>query len=83
MGIEIEIPSSLVVDSLAGKKSLTDEFNFKDNDQILRALKDRWIIKSCKLKEGNIEAGEDSKIVFELIPPELEPFWPKKNCIKT
>jgi hypothetical protein len=83
MGIEIEIPSSLVIDSLAGKKSLTDEFNFKDNDQILRALKDRWIIKSCKLKEGNIEAGEDSKIVFELIPPELEPFWPKKNCIKT
>jgi hypothetical protein len=79
MGIEIEIPSNIVIDALAGKKSLTEAYRLPKNHQISRILNDGWVIESCSLKEGNLEAGEATKIVLELVPPSIALFKQKKS----
>lgn len=77
-GVEIEVPANVVVDALAGKTTLTKEYEMDGTDRISQALKDGWVIESCSLKEGNIEKGEDRKVVFKLVPPSLPVFWPKR-----
>jgi len=79
MGLEIEIPANIVVDALAGKTSLAQSYNLTKDYMFLRALNEGWIIKSCRMKEGDIEAGEAPKIVLELIPPGLASFWNKES----
>ena len=78
MGIELEIPSNIVIDALAGKKSLPEAFRLSKGDPVSRALNDGWVVESCSLKEGNLEAGEASKIVLELVPPPIALFRHKK-----
>ena len=74
MGIEIEVPAIIIVDALAGKTCLAKEFALKEEDKTMRALSEGWMIKSCNMKEGNIEIGEAPKVVIELIPPPLAIF---------
>lgn len=79
MGIELEIPVNIVIDALAGKKSLPDAYRLPKNHQISRVLNDGWVIESCSLKEGNLEDGETSKIVLELVPPPFALFHQRKR----
>jgi hypothetical protein len=79
MRVEIEVPANIVVDALAGKTSLAKEYDLDDGGPVIRALNDGWIIDSCSLKEGNIEAGEAPKVVLNLRPPFPSVFWPKKG----
>lgn len=79
MGIEIEIPANIVVDALAGKTSLAESYNLTKDYMFLRAINEGWIIKSCRMKEENIEAGEAAKIVIELVPPRFAAFWTKDS----
>lgn len=81
MGLEIEIPANIVVDALAGKTSLTKAYNLTKEHMLSRALSDGWVVKSCQLIEGKIEAGEAPKIVLELIPPLVATFWTKKSKV--
>jgi hypothetical protein len=77
MGLEIEIPVDVVVEALAGKKSLIEAYRLDEKNPIYSALKNNWKIISCKLIEGNMEKGEPKKLVLELTTlPEI--FWPKK-----
>jgi hypothetical protein len=71
IGMEIEVPANILVDALAGKTNLFKEFRLDGNDIVSRALNDGWVIESCSLKPGNIEAGEAPKIVIGLSPPIL------------
>lgn len=75
--VEIEVPTNILIDSLAGKTSLIKEYGLAPDDRITQYLNEGWQIKSCRFKEGNIEAGEASKIVFEIVPPPNPVFWPK------
>lgn len=79
MGIELEIPSNILIDALAGKKSLPEAFRLSGNDPVSRALNDGWVVESCSLKEGDLETGEASKIVIELVPPTFALFRQKKR----
>lgn len=77
MGLEIEIPVDVVVEALAGKKSLIEAYRLDEKNPIFWALKNNWRIISCKLVEGNMEKGEPNKLILELTTlPEI--FWPKK-----
>jgi hypothetical protein len=78
MGLEVEIPANIVVDALAGKRSVAEAFGLPENHQVTRALKDGWSVVSVRMIEGHIESGEAPKLVLELVPPPLAAYWPKK-----
>ena len=65
----VEIPANVVIDILAGKTTLDKEYGLNEEDDPLRILHEGWEVKSCSLKDADLEAGEASRIVFELIPP--------------
>jgi len=71
MGMEIEVPTNVLVDGLAGKTNLFKEFRLDGKDIISRALNDGWVVESCSFKPGDIEAGEAPKVVIGLSPPIL------------
>ncbi len=78
-GVELEIPSNLLIDSLAGKTNLIDEYALKEDDPIFKYLKAGWVVKSCSWKAGNIETGEAPKVVLGLEPPPEAVFWPNEK----
>lgn len=74
--ISLSISSSIVVDTLIGKTNLIKEYFYDylkskvdENDTAYKCLNEGWIITSCSWKQGNIEKGEDSQVIFELSPP--------------
>lgn len=77
-GMELEIPSNLLIDSLAGKTNLIDEYGLKEDDAIFKYLKAGWVVTSCSWKPGNIEAGEAPKVVLGLESPPETVFWPRR-----
>ena len=54
-----------MIDTLAGKTSLTQHYKI----DTLNVLNKGWILKECNLKEGNMELGKPSKVIFRLFPP--------------
>jgi hypothetical protein len=78
MSIEVEIPTDIVVDALAGKTSITEAFSLPQDHEITRALMEGWQVMSCRMVEGDVASGEASKLILELVPPPLAAFWPKK-----
>lgn len=76
VGMEIEFPAHILVDALAGKTTLTKEYNLSQNDAIVRALNDGWEIQSCILKKGDLQAGVAAKIVLYMMPVDRV-FWPQ------
>jgi len=71
IGMEIEVPTNVLVDALAGKTNLFREFRLDGNDIVSRALNEGWAVESCSIKPGDIEAGETPKVVIGLSPPIL------------
>lgn len=71
IGMEIEVPTNVLVDALAGKTNLFKELRLDENHIVSRALNDGWAVESCSLKPGDIEAGEAPKVVIGLSPPIL------------
>lgn len=78
-GMEIEVPANILVDALAGKTNLLKEYGLSEDNSIARALNDGWVVKSCSLKSGNIEAGEAPKVVLGMVPPPFSVYWPEKK----
>lgn len=76
LGVTLELPANILIDSLAGKTNLKKEYFSDDNNQLLRCLDDGWVVKSCSLKAGNVEKGEAPKVILELEPPPEAVFWP-------
>ena len=77
--MEIEIPSNVLVDVLVGKTTLAKAFDLKDDEPLMHALREGWVIESCSLKGGNIEMDEAPKVVLEIAPPFPSVYWPKKK----
>lgn len=78
-GLEIEIPARIIIDALAGKTNLFEEYGLSDIAIVSRALDEGWVVKSCSLKEGDIEVAEGPKIVITLFPPVLPHLLSKKG----
>jgi len=76
VGMKIEVPANILMDVLAGKTSLIKACDLSEDDPIAKALQEEWVVESCSLKSGNIESGEASKVVLELIPASLGVYWP-------
>jgi len=83
ISVKIEIPTDVVVDALAGKTSVLKAFGLSDNERVARALTDGWSIVSCSLVEGDLEAGEATKLALELVPSHLAVYWPNKRSEKS
>lgn len=77
--LDLEIPCNLLIDSLAGKTNLFEHYALKQNDLEFKCLNEGWTVKSCSLKEGNIEAGEAPKVVLSLTPLSETVFWPNQK----
>jgi hypothetical protein len=69
MSYELEIPAPLVIDALAGKRSLVESMRLRDDDPVTRILKEGWTVESCTLSAGRPETAEASKIVLRMSPP--------------
>lgn len=79
LGVKLEIPSNILIDSLAGKTNLIDAYTMKEDDAVFKYLKAGCVVKSCSWKEGNIEAGEAPKVILGLEPPPEAVFWPNEK----
>jgi hypothetical protein len=76
-GLEIEIPARIIIAALAGKTNLFEEYGM--SDPVSRAFEEEWVVKSCSLKDADIEAAEGPKLVLTLIPPMLHDLLSKKD----
>jgi hypothetical protein len=74
--IRLEIPSSVLIDCLAGKTDLDKEYSLKDMGSYYDCINNGWTVTSCSLKEGSIEAGEAPKVILELEHPLESVYWP-------
>jgi hypothetical protein len=74
--IRLEIPSSVLIDCLAGKTDLDEEYSLKDMGSYYDCINNGWTVISCSLKEGTIEAGEAPKVILELERPLEAVYWP-------
>lgn len=68
--MEIEIPSSILVDILAGRTSLAKEYRLSEDDPVFRAVNDGWTIEDCRFRAGDLQAGVAPTVILTLtIPP--------------
>jgi hypothetical protein len=81
MGVEIEVPATLVLEALAGKNDAIQAFRLENDDVITRALNEGWQMVSCSIKDGEIEKGEPKKVVITL--DNLPPFFSVNRKPKT
>ncbi len=75
----VEIPSNTLMRILSGKTNLYDSFRIRPGDFRRIPFENGWAIRSVSMKEGNIEKGEDSKVVLELVSPIFNPYRPHKK----
>ena len=77
--LDLEIPCNVLIDSLAGKTNLIEQYSLKQDDLEYKCLHEGWAVKSCSWKEGDIEAGEAPKVVLGLTPLPETVFWSDKK----
>jgi len=77
-GMELEVPANIIIQALAGKTNLLKEFGLRENDSVMRALNEGWIIEACRLKKGDTQAGEAANVVLHMKPP-ISAYWPSQK----
>lgn len=77
--MKLKVPTTIIIDALAGKTSLAEAYGLKPDDPMLKGVYDRWDVVSCSYEEGSIERAEAPKIVFELSLPIPSAYWPEKS----
>lgn len=82
--MKLQIPAPVLVNVLAGRKRLLDEYG-GSTDTFGRSVLDRleagWSVVGCEFKAGNLEQGEASSVFLELAPPHEPVYWPPKSAI--
>jgi hypothetical protein len=80
--MKLTIPTSVLVDILAGRKKLADvygkDIDGRDDgkfDHEVRCLAEGWAVVGCKFVGGNIEQAESARVELELSPPHEPVFW--------
>lgn len=76
--VKITIPASVLVDILAGRKQLLDDYGGCDDQfgqSITKRLQEGWSIVACNLQDGDIQRAEAASVVLELAPPHDDVFW--------
>ena len=62
---ELTIPVDTLLDILAGKTSLKESFNLKDEDPFIKFLKEHREVKKIRFQRGNIKKGKSHSIIIE------------------
>lgn len=78
--VKLTIPASVLVDILAGRKQLLDDYRGKEDsfgNAIAHCLHEGWTIVSCSFQDGDIQQAEAALVVLELAPPHSPVFWPR------
>lgn len=79
--VKLAIPASVLVDILAGRKALLDDYGGPE-DQLGRSvamcLQEGWSVVACRFEAGDTQQAIAPSIVLELAPPHDPVFWPRK-----
>ena len=67
--VAITIPSTILIDCLAGKTSLHTEYPDQPGMSLLKCIDEGWQIVGCSFEQGAIEHGFANRVTFELAPP--------------
>jgi hypothetical protein len=69
--ISLTVPSTILVDCLAGRTSLGNEYPDRPDDSLrmLKCIEDGWQVIGCSFEPGSIEGGLSSRVMLVLCPP--------------
>jgi hypothetical protein len=67
--VAITIPSTILIDCLAGTTSLHTEYPDQPGMPLLKCINEGWQIVGCSFEQGAIEHGLANRVTLELAPP--------------
>lgn len=79
--VKLTIPTSVLVDVLAGRKQLLDDYGGTEDSfghSVAGCLQEGWSVVGCSFQSGDIQQAKAALVVLELAPPHTPVFWPKK-----
>lgn len=80
--VKLTIPTSVLVDVLAGRKQLLDDHGGAEDSfgySVNRCLQEGWSLVGCSFEGGDIQQAKAASVVLELAPPHDPVFWPGKQ----
>lgn len=78
--VKLTIPASMLVDVLAGRKQLLNEYGATEDDfgrAVVRCLQEGWSVVGCDFRAGDVQQAEAASVVLELAAPHDPVFWPR------
>lgn len=82
MNVKMAIPSSVLVDVLAGRVTLDAEYGVSGDPpdrKLTKCLREGWSVVGCRYVDGNIEQALSAVVELELAPPHDPVFWGKSE----
>ena len=79
--MKLEIPASILVDVLAGRMQLLDQYGDTEDSfsqSVVSCLQEGWSIVGCRFLDGDIPQAKAASVLLELAPPHDPVFWPRK-----
>lgn len=67
--IELRVPSTILVDCLAGRAALKDHYPDSPGAKLLTCIEDGWDVIGCSFEPQEIEKGLSSRVTLVLAPP--------------
>jgi hypothetical protein len=75
--VSMKIPSTVLVECLAGRTSLKEQYPESPDVKLLTCIEEGWDIVGCSFEPGHIEQAQSSAVTFEFArPPERVYFGP-------
>jgi len=80
--MKLTIPASVLVDVLAGRMKLLDQYGGDDGGSFGKSvayrLREGWAVVGCSFKEGNLEQGQGAMVELEIGPSHDPVYWGRK-----
>ena len=77
--VEIEVPSHLVVGTLAGETSLAKAYGLRPDHLVARLLSERWEIVGARVVAADLRKGEPARVALELTAPWPSALYPPRR----
>lgn len=80
--VKLTVPAYLIVDALAGRRTLSSEFSFPNRGDLSEKfpfIQDGWRITSCQMIPGDVVSGVADAVELELAPPHEPVYWKKPD----
>lgn len=79
--MKLTIPTSVLVDVLAGRTQLLDDYGGSEDSfghSVTRCLQEGWSVVGCSFQDGDVQQAKAASVLLELAPPHDPVFWPRK-----